>query len=42
MDESVIKELEGKYGEEGSEGTTKGLDKLQQSVGNGRLSFVSL
>ena len=40
MDADVVRELEQKYGQEGSEGTTKGFDKLQQSVGNGRLSFV--
>jgi len=41
VDDDVRRELREKYGEEGSEGTTKGFDKLQQSVGCGRLLFVS-
>ena len=42
MDPDAVRELREKYGEEGNEGTTKVFDKLQQSVGNGRLSFLSL
>jgi len=37
VDGDVKSELQQKYGEEGNEGTTKGFDKLQESVGNGKL-----
>ena len=42
MDNDVERELQEKYGEAGNEGTTKAFDKMQQSVGNERLLFVSL